>query len=96
MTREQINARGQVFAELRQERYLTRDEVAERLGVSRQIVTDLETGDYRPSLRMEFELLAVLETSLLGLWERMEALCPSGVTPTWPERLRAQLESVRR
>lgn len=46
--------------ELRAERGWTQQELAERLGVSRQTVNAIETGKYDPSLPLAFKIAALL------------------------------------
>ncbi len=42
--------------ELRQERGITQEELAEALGVTRQTIIAIEKGKYDPSLRLAFKI----------------------------------------
>ncbi len=55
---------GKNIRDLRQERGLTQDELAERLFVSRQTVSNYELGRTRPDIDMLEQLARVLETDL--------------------------------
>lgn len=48
-------------AELRQERGLSQQRLAEELGVSRQTVISIEKGRFDPSLPLAFEIAAAFE-----------------------------------
>lgn len=48
-------------AELRQERGLSQQRLAEELGVSRQTVISIEKGRFDPSLPLAFEIAATFE-----------------------------------
>lgn len=56
---------------LRAERDWTQEELARRLGVSRQTINALETGKYDPSLPLAFKLAALFDKSIeeVFLWE---------------------------
>lgn len=56
---------------LRAERDWSQQDLAERLGVSRQSVNAIETGRYDPSLPLAFRIAAVFERSIeeIFAWE---------------------------
>jgi putative transcriptional regulator len=47
----------------------TQQDLAERLGVSRQTVNAIETGKYDPSLPLAFKLAALFKTRIEVLFE---------------------------
>jgi putative transcriptional regulator len=47
----------------------TQQDLAERLGVSRQTVNAIETGKYDPSLPLAFKLAALFKTRIEALFE---------------------------
>ncbi|MDO4717370.1 MAG: helix-turn-helix transcriptional regulator [Propionibacteriaceae bacterium] len=49
------------LAELRQERGLSQQKLAELLGVSRQTIISIEKGRFDPSLPLAFQLAAVFQ-----------------------------------
>ncbi len=55
--------------EKRQARGWTQQDLAERLGVSRQTVNAVETGKYDPSLPLAFTLAALFECLIEELFE---------------------------
>lgn len=55
--------------ELRSERGWTQQDLAGRLGVSRQTVNAIETGKYDPSLPVAFRLAAVFGTAIEAMFE---------------------------
>jgi putative transcriptional regulator len=55
--------------ELRAERGWTQQDLAERLGVSRQTVNAIETGKYDPSLPVAFRLARLFERPIEGLFD---------------------------
>lgn len=55
---------GNRLRELRGERGLTQQEVASRIGVSRQTLNAIEGGKYSPSLEVAFLIAGVLEVAL--------------------------------
>lgn len=57
-----------VVRERRQARGWTQQELASRLGVSRQTVNAIETGKYDPSLPLAFKLARLLERPIEGLF----------------------------
>ncbi len=50
--------------ELRKERGLTQEELADKVGVSRQTVISIEKEVYQPSLELAFKLAKFLKVSL--------------------------------
>jgi putative transcriptional regulator len=48
---------------------LTQEELAQRVGVTRQTIIALEKGQYAPSLLLAFRLAAALEISLEELFQ---------------------------
>ena len=54
---------------LRSERGWTQQDLAERLGVSRQTVNAIETGKYDPSLPVAFRLAAVFGMAIEAMFE---------------------------
>lgn len=50
--------------ELRQQKQLTQQGFAEKLGVSRQTIISIESGKYDPSLPLAFKIAAVLGVSI--------------------------------
>lgn len=61
--------------ERRTERGWTQQELADRLGVSRQTVNAVEKGKYDPSLPLAFAMARVFETRIEALFE------PDGADP---------------
>lgn len=55
--------------ELRAERGWTQQDLAERLGVSRQTVNAIETGKYDASLPVAFRLAHLFERPIEGLFD---------------------------
>ncbi|KUO57575.1 MAG: Cro/Cl family transcriptional regulator [Sphingomonadales bacterium BRH_c3] len=55
---------------LRAERDWSQQDLAERLGVSRQSVNAIETGRYDPSLPLAFKIAEVFELAIEGIFER--------------------------
>lgn len=55
---------------LRAERNWSQQELAERLGVSRQSVNAVETGKYDPSLPLAFKIAGVFAMSIEDIFER--------------------------
>lgn len=55
---------------LRAERAWSQQDLAERLGVSRQSVNAIETGKYDPSLPLAFRIADVFELSIEEIFER--------------------------
>lgn len=55
---------------LRAERNWSQQELADRLGVSRQSVNAIETGKYDPSLPLAFKIAGVFAMSIEDIFER--------------------------
>lgn len=53
-----------VIAELRKEMDLTQQELAARLGVSRQTIISLENGKYNPSIILAFKIAQVFDRTI--------------------------------
>jgi putative transcriptional regulator len=60
-------AGGRVRAR-RKELGITQVDLARRVGVSRQTVITLETGDYAPSVYLALRVARTLETDVEALW----------------------------
>jgi len=54
---------------LRAERGWSQQELAERVGVSRQTINAVETERYEPSLSLAFKLAAIFATTIEELFE---------------------------
>lgn len=54
--------------ELRRERGMTQQQLAIRLGVSRQTIISLETGKYNPSLILAHEIARLFELKIEDLF----------------------------
>ena len=68
---------GKNFAmkQARTEKGLSQQELAERLGVSRQTVNAIEKGDYNPTIRLCVGICRVLGVTLNDLfWEEIEEI----------------------
>ena len=50
--------------ELRKQHQLTQQQLAEKLGVSRQTIISIENGKYDPSLPLAFKLSDLLEATI--------------------------------
>ncbi len=57
--------------EFREEKGLTQQELADRVGVSRQTIYYLENSDYNPSLTLSFKISEVLEKPLNEIFFRV-------------------------
>ena len=55
---------------LRAERSWSQQDLAERLGVSRQSVNAIETGKYDPSLPLAFRIADLFEASIEAIFVR--------------------------
>ena len=55
---------------LRAERNWSQQDLAERLGVSRQSVNAIETGKYDPSLPLAFRIADLFELSIEAIFQR--------------------------
>lgn len=71
-----------VLPQLRQERGLTQQELAQRLYVTRQAVSRWETGETTPSIDMTKLLAVTLEVPVGILMEMPEHFCQSCGMPT--------------
>ena len=72
---------GRVLQELRRERGLTQEGLAERSGCHRAHVSFLERGLKSPTLNMLFQLAAALEVSPTELVSRVEARSGEALEP---------------
>ncbi|HEY6924116.1 MAG TPA: helix-turn-helix transcriptional regulator [Steroidobacteraceae bacterium] len=57
-----------ILPELRAQRGWTQNELAERLGVSRQTVNAVETERYEPSLSLAFAIARLFEQSIESIF----------------------------
>ena len=57
-----------ILAELRQERGLSQQKLADELGVSRQTVISIERGRFDPSLPLAFAIAALFERRIEELF----------------------------
>lgn len=55
--------------ELRKQRQLTQQELAERLSVSRQTIISIENEKYDPSLTLAFKIAALLSVTIEEIFE---------------------------
>lgn len=58
---------------LRAEREWSQQDLAERLGVSRQSVNAIETGRYDPSLPLAFRIADVFDLPIEAIFQREDA-----------------------
>ena len=73
---------GENLAELRKMRQMTQDELAERVGVSRQAVGKWEAGETEPSLGIARKVAEVFGVSLDQLTDHKPEIAPGlGVPP---------------
>ena len=54
--------------ELRLEEGLTQEDVADRVGVSRQTIISIESGRYNPSILLAYKLARLFSESVEGLF----------------------------
>lgn len=54
--------------ELRRQRGITQEELAEALAVSRQTIISLEKGRYNPSITLAFKLARFFDSSIEGIF----------------------------
>lgn len=54
---------------LRAERKWTQQDLADRLGITRQTVASIENGKYSLSLKLAFEIARVFEVNLLDVFQ---------------------------
>lgn len=65
---EREGAAGTAVRLRRRERALTQQELADAVGVSRQTVISMETGDYAPSVYLAVRIARALDSSVEALW----------------------------
>ena len=63
---------------LRAERDWTQEDLASRLGVSRQTVNSIETGKYDPSLPLAFKIARLFGKPIEEIFEPNDAETPEG------------------
>ena len=54
--------------EIRKKSNYTQEELADKLGVSRQTINSLENGKYNPSIQLAFKLAKFFNLSIESLW----------------------------
>jgi putative transcriptional regulator len=59
-----INSFGNRLAKLRKERGLTQQQLADKVGASRQTIVAIEKGNYSPSLELAFKIAGVFNISI--------------------------------
>jgi putative transcriptional regulator len=52
----------------RKDRGLTQQDLADAVGVSRQTIISMETGDYAPSVYLALKVAATLDITVEQLW----------------------------
>ena len=57
---------------LRATKRLTQEDLASRLGVTRQTIHAIENGKYNPSLELAFKIAKFFETSIEAVFHYME------------------------
>ena len=55
---------GQKITELRKSQSLTQERLSEKLGVSRQTISSLETGKYNPSIFLAYKIAKYFEMTI--------------------------------
>lgn len=65
---EHHGAGGSAVRVRRRARSLTQQDLAESVGVSRQTVISMETGDYAPSVYLALRIARALDTTVEALW----------------------------
>ncbi len=65
---ERDGAAGSSVRERRRARSLTQQDLADAVGVSRQTVISMETGDYAPSVYLALRIARALDSSVEALW----------------------------
>ncbi len=65
---EREGAAGVAVRARRRERALTQHDLAGLVGVSRQTVISMETGDYAPSVYLALKVARALGTTVEALW----------------------------
>jgi putative transcriptional regulator len=66
-----VKPRHEIRSQVRQHRLLrdmTQEELAERIGVTRQTIVSIEKGNYTPSVALALGLAAVLGTTVEALF----------------------------
>ncbi|MCR5624039.1 MAG: helix-turn-helix transcriptional regulator [Lachnospiraceae bacterium] len=57
------------ISEFREKKNITQGELAEKVGVRRETISRLENGQYNPSLKLAFDIAAILDASIYDLFE---------------------------
>lgn len=82
---------GKFLAQLRKEKGLTQEQLAEKLGVNNKTISRWETGNYMPPVEMLLELSKFYEVSI------NELLCGERLSESnYKEKAEANLEQVLR
>ena len=55
---------GKVIQNLRKERNLTQEQLAEKVGVRRETIMRLEAGKYNPSLKLAIDISKIVDTPI--------------------------------
>ena len=66
--------------ELRKQRAIRQEDLAQALGVSRQTVISLEKGKYNPSLALAFKLARYFNLSIEDIFDDSDE-CPDAASP---------------
>ena len=66
--------------ELRKQRGIRQEDLAQALGVSRQTVISLEKGKYNPSLALAFKLARYFNLSIEDIFDDSDE-CPDAASP---------------
>jgi len=66
--------------ELRRQRAIRQEDLAQALGVSRQTVISLEKGKYNPSLALAFKLARYFNLSIEDIFDDSDD-CPDAASP---------------
>ena len=66
--------------ELRRQRAIRQEDLAQALGVSRQTVISLEKGKYNPSLALAFKLARYFNLSIEDIFDDSDE-CPDAASP---------------
>lgn len=66
--------------ELRKQRGIRQEDLAQALGVSRQTVISLEKGKYNPSLALAFKLARYFNLSIEDIFDDSDD-CPDAASP---------------
>jgi putative transcriptional regulator len=61
-------AAGSLIRSRRRDRAITQQDLADSVGVSRQTVISMETGDYAPSVYLALKVARALESTVEELW----------------------------